>query len=215
MLVRDRMSSPAVTVPPKMNYIDAFALMQERGFRRLPVVNDRGLLVGIVAERDLLTAGPSAATTLSKGEANYLLGKLHVADMMSQPVITATETMPIEDAAQLMISRKIGGLPVVNAQGSVVGVITETDIFKAFTELLGGGEHGVRVEVRVPEQRGVLASITRAITDLGGNILSLGTFDDKTQQTRILLLKVSGVNKEDLAAGLAALGEEVVELRVV
>ncbi len=215
MLVRDRMSSPAVTVSPKMNYLDAFALMQERNFRRLPVVNDRGTLVGIVAEGDLLKAGPSAATTLSAGEANYLLGKLHVADMMTQPVVTALETMPIEDAAQLMVNGKIGGLPVLDVQGNVIGVITETDIFKAFTELLGGGEHGLRVEVRVPEQRGVLATITRAIADLGGDILSLGTFDDKTQQTRILLLKVSGVNKDELATRLAALGDEVVDVRIV
>lgn len=215
MLVRDRMSSPAITVTPDTTFQDAFALMKDRGFRRLPVVNEHGKLVGIVAERDLLHAAPSPATSLSVWEVNYLLWKLHVSDVMTEKAISVSPEMPIEDAAQLMVSRKIGGLPVVDMHGSVIGVITETDIFKAFTELLGGGEHGLRVEVRVPEQKGMLAIITKAIADMGADILSLGTFDDKTEQTRILLLKVSGVNKETLETGLAALGDEVVDVRIV
>lgn len=215
MLVRDRMSSPAITVTPDTTFQDALALMKERSFRRLPVINEHGKLVGIVAERDLLHAAPSPATSLSIWEVNYLLWKLHVSDVMTEKVISAIPEMPIEDAAQLMVTCKIGGLPVVDTHGTVIGVITETDIFKAFTELLGGGEHGLRVEVRVPEQKGMLAIITKAIADMGADILSLGTFDDKTEQTRILLLKVTGVNKETLAAGLGALGDEIVDARIV
>lgn len=218
MLVRDRMTSPAVTVHPETTFQDALNLMREHKFRRIPVVDDRGKLVGIVSERDLLHAAPSPATSLSVWEVNYLLWKLKIADVMTESVVSVPGDTPIEDAAQIMISRKIGGLPVVDESGAVLGVITETDIFKAFTELLGGGEHGLRVEVRVPNQKGVLAKLTQMITGMGGNILSLGTFDDrndKNDQSRILLLKVAEVSREALASGLAALGDEVVDARIV
>lgn len=215
MLVRDRMTSPAITIRPDTPFQDALNIMREHRFRRIPVVNETGKLVGIVSERDLLHAAPSPATSLSVWEVNYLLWKLKIADVMTDNVITVKPETPIEDAALLMINRKIGGLPVVDDLGAVVGVITETDIFKAFTELLGGGEHGLRVEVRVPEQKGVLAKLTQSISDMGGNIVSLGTFDDQNDQTRILLVKVSGVSKETLAAGLAAIGDEVIDVRIV
>lgn len=215
MLVRDRMSKPAVTVTPDTTFQDALKLMKEREFRRLPVVNDHGKLVGIVAERDLLHAAPSPATSLSVWEVNYLLWKLHVKDVMTEQVISASPDMPIEDAAQLMVTRKIGGLPVVDAHGAVIGVITETDIFRAFTELLSGGEHGLRVEIRASDQPGALATITKAIADAGGDIMSLGTFDDNTPQTAILLFKVRGIDKETLEAVFAKLGDEVVDARMV
>jgi acetoin utilization protein AcuB len=219
MLVRDRMSHPAITVRPDTPFQDALTLMRERHFRRMPVVDERGTLVGIVSERDLLHAAPSPATSLSVWEVNYLLWKLKIADVMTEDVLTVSPDTPIEDAAQLMISRKIGGLPVVDeGSGAVVGVITETDIFKAFTELLGGGEHGLRVEVRVPDREGVLARLTQAIYEMGGNIISLGTFEaqrDGQSDDRVLLVKVSGVDKEALAAGLVAIGDQVLDARVV
>lgn len=215
MLVRDRMSSPAVTVMPDTTFQDAFTLMKEQGFRRLPVVNEHGKLVGIVAERDLLHAAPSPATSLSVWEVNYLLWKLHVKDVMTDKVISVSPDIPIEDAAQIMVARKIGGLPVVDAQNSVIGVITETDIFRAFTELLSGGEHGLRMEVRSPDRPGALAAMTQAIADLGGDIMSLGTFNDKTEQTAILLFKVRGVDKATLEAAFAAMGDEVIDARMV
>ncbi len=215
MLVRDRMSKPAVTVTPNTTFQEALALMKERDFRRLPVVNDHGKLVGIVAERDLLHAAPSPATSLSVWEVNYLLWKLHVKDVMTDEVISASPDLPIEDAAQLMVSKKIGGLPVVDAHGAVVGVITETDIFRAFTELLSGGEHGLRVEIRASDQPGTLATITKAIADVGGDIMSLGTFDDNTPQSAILLFKVRGIDKETLEAVFTKLGDEVMDARMV
>jgi acetoin utilization protein AcuB len=215
MLVRDRMTSPAKTVRPDSSFQDALQMMREGNFRRLPVVDDHGKLVGIVAERDLLHAAPSPATSLSVWEVNYLLWKLRVADLMTTHVVSVSPEIPVEDAAQIMVSRKIGGLPVVDSAGQVIGVITETDIFKAFTELFRGSEHGLRVMVRVPATKGTLARITQVIADMGGNIVSLGTFDDKTEQTRKLLMKVTGVSKEDLAAGLAAIGDEVLDARIV
>ncbi len=215
MLVRDRMSSPAVTVTADTPFQDALSLMRERKFRRLPVVDERGHLIGIVSERDLLHAAPSPATSLSVWEVNYLLWKLRIQDVMTESVITVSPETPIEDAAQIMTSRRIGGLPVVDEHGLVLGLITETDVFHAFTELLGAGEHGLRLLVRVPEGKGVLAKLTDAIYKLGGNIISVGTFADRTDATRVLLVKVSGVEREQLEQGLAAIGDQVVDARVV
>lgn len=215
MLVRDRMSSPAVTVTADTPFQDALSLMRDRKFRRLPVVNEHGHLVGIVSERDLLHAAPSPATSLSVWEVNYLLWKLQIKDVMTENVITVSPETPIEDAAQIMTTRRIGGLPVLDKHGAVLGLITETDVFHAFTELLGGGEHGLRLLVRVPEGKGVLAKITDAIYKLDGNIISLGSFDDRSDATRILMVKVSGVELSDLEHGLAALGDQVVDARVV
>ena len=142
MLVRDRMTSPAVTVTAETPFQDALKLMRDRRLRRLPVVDGAGRVVGIVSESDLLHASPSPATSLSVWEVNYLLWKLKIGDIMTHHVLTIEEETPIEDAASLMVNNKIGGLPVVDGRDRLVGVITETDIFRAFVERLGGGERG-------------------------------------------------------------------------
>ena len=156
MLVSDRMSSPVVTVAPETPFQDALKLMQDHRFRRLPVVDKKGNLVGIVSERDLLYASPSPATSLSIWEINYLLSKLEVREIMTEEVITTTPDTPIEDAAHLMVDHKIGGLPVLDDQNRVAGIITETDIYRTFVEMFGGGRTGVRLTLQVPERKEVL-----------------------------------------------------------
>lgn len=215
MFVRDRMSSPAITVAADTPFQDALKLMRERRFRRLPVVDEHGLLIGIVSERDLLHAAPSPATSLSVWEVNYLLWKLKVADVMTEKVTTVSPGSTLEEAAQIMVSLKIGGLPVVDDKHHVVGVVTETDIFRAFAELLGSSEHGLRLLVRVPEGRGTLAKLAQGLFELGGNILSLGTFDDGSGSHRILLLRVAGVNKDAVIKKLAEIGDELLDAREV
>lgn len=215
MFVRDRMSSPAITVAADTPFQDALKLMRERRFRRLPVVDEHGVLIGIVSERDLLHAAPSPATSLSVWEVNYLLWKLKVADVMTEKVITVSPASTLEEAAQIMVSLKIGGLPVVDEKHHVVGVVTETDIFRAFAELLGSSEHGLRLLVRVPEGRGTLAKLAQGLYELGGNILSLGTFDDGSGSHRILLLRVVGVNKDAVINKLEEIGDELLDAREV
>lgn len=215
MFVRDRMSSPAITVAADTPFQDALKLMRERRFRRLPVVDEHGVLIGIVSERDLLHAAPSPATSLSVWEVNYLLWKLKVADVMTERVTTVSPESTLEEAAQIMVSLKIGGLPVIDEKHHVVGVVTETDIFRAFSELLGSNEHGLRLLVRVPEGRGTLAKLAQGLYELGGNILSLGTFDDGSGSHRILLLRVVGVNKDAVINKLEEIGDELLDAREV
>jgi len=215
MFVRDRMSSPAVTITSDTSYQDALKLMHERRFRRLPVVDSAQKLIGIVAERDLLHAAPSPATSLSMWELNYLLSRLKVSELMAAKVITVDPDMPIERAAHLMVEHRIGGLPVVDAQRHVLGLITETDIFKAFVEMLGSSQPGLRLMLRVPGGKGTLAKLATAIAEMGGNIISVGTFDVDLDGTAYLLVKVVGVEQSELVNKLEALGDHVLDVRTV
>jgi len=215
MLVRERMAAPAVTVTSETPFQDALKLMRDKKFRRLPVVDTTNRVVGIVSERDMLHASPSPATSLSVWEIHYLLWKLKVSDIMTHNVISIHQDMPIEDAASLMVSYKIGGLPVVDDEGSIVGVITETDIFKAFVEILGGGEHGLRLTIQVPTGSGTLAQLAAKITELGGLILSVGTMNRESDDLRELIVKVQGVTKDRLIEALEAIGDHVVDARAV
>lgn len=215
MFVRNRMSSPAVTVTPDTQFQDALKLMRDRQFRRLPVVDKEGRLVGIVSERDLLYASPSPATSLSVWELNYLLSKISVRTIMTEDVIATTPDTPIEDAAHLMADNKIGGLPVVDGNNRVVGVITETDIFKAFVEMFAGGHSGLRLTLEVPEKEGVLLGLCRAITESEGNIVSVGSFDAESPSERGLVVKVRGAKKDQLVGMIESLGDRVVDARDV
>ncbi len=215
MFVRERMSSPAVTITPETTFQDALKLMRDRKFRRLPVVDEAGRLVGIVSERDLLHASPSPATSLSVFEINYLLWKLKIADMMTHNVISIASDAPIENAAGLMVSNKVGGLPVVDRDNKVIGLITETDIFRAFVELLGGGEKGLRLTLSVPSGSGTLAKLATAITELGGVILSVGSLDRETDGKREVIVKVRGVKRDEVIAAMERLGDHVLDAREV
>lgn len=136
MLVKDQMTTPAITLTPDAPFQEGLRLMRERKIRRIPIVDKDQKLVGIVSERDLLHAEPSPATSLSVWEMNYLLWKLKLGDVMTKQVIAVTPSTTLQDAASLMIKHKIGGLPVIDTNEHVIGVITETDIFKALVALL-------------------------------------------------------------------------------
>ncbi|HIC94470.1 MAG TPA: CBS domain-containing protein [Anaerolineae bacterium] len=212
MLVGERMTKRPITVDPDTSFEDALELMRREKIRRLPVVDKRGKLVGIVTEKDLLYASPSPVTSLSIYELHYLLSKLKVREVMTKEVITATEYTPLEEAARIMADNKIGALPVMR-DDKLVGIITETDLFKIFLEMLGAREKGVRLSMLVPEQKGVLAQITGEIAQMGGNIISLGTFLGEDPTNRLVTIKVADVPKEELTSAMKALGMEVVDVR--
>ncbi|MCS7286330.1 MAG: CBS and ACT domain-containing protein [Anaerolineae bacterium] len=211
MLVKERMNKPVITIGPETSIQDALRIMRENRIRRLPVVEGKKL-VGIVTERDLLYASPSPATTLSIQEMHYMLSKLKVREIMRSPVITIDENAPIEEAARLMADNKIGGLPVTRG-GELVGIITESDIFKVFTEMMAAREEGLRITLMVPERKGVLASITKAIAARGGNIVSLGQFWGEDLTTRTVTIKVSGISKEALEEAVSQEGIKVLDIR--
>lgn len=211
MLVKERMSKPVITITPDTSIQDALQIMRDKKIRRLPVMEGKKL-VGIVTERDLLYASPSPATTLSIQEMHYMLSRLKVREIMKSPVITIDENAPIEEAARIMADNKIGGLPVTR-DGELVGIITESDLFKVFTEMMAAREEGIRITLLVPEKKGVLASITRAIASKGGNIVSLGQFWGEDLTTRTVTIKVSGISREALEEAVALEGIKVLDIR--
>ena len=175
MFVKDQMTVNPVTVTSATTIADAAELMKKHRFRRLPVV-DIGKLVGIVTDRDLRKASPSSATTLSVHEADYLLSKALIKDIMTKKVLSIGSEATIEEAALVMYNNRIGGVPVVDKNQDVVGIITETDIFKCLVDIMGLPSGTTRVTIRVPDKAGVITEITGIYADLGINITSMASY---------------------------------------
>ena len=213
MLVYERMTHHPITVHPDMPVAEALDLMRQQSVRRFPVI-DRSThkLVGIVTEKELLYASPSPATSLSMHEIHYLLSKLTVEKVMSTDPITVDEQTPIEEAARIMVDHAVGALPVTRGD-ELVGIITETDLFKIFIELFAARQEGVRLTILVPEKKGELLVITQAITGLGADIISLGTFQGKDLTNRLLTIKVADVSQEVLVKKMEEIGAQVIDAR--
>jgi acetoin utilization protein AcuB len=212
MLVGERMSHPVITISPDLPIVDALNLMKREHIRRTPVVKD-GKLVGIVSDKDLLNASPSPATSLSIWEMNYLLSKITVRDVMTRQVMTVAKDTPIEQAARIMADSKIGGLPVMHGD-LVVGIITETDLFKIFLELMGAREKGVRVTALIHEEHGQLAKLTQAISSAGGNFIAFGQFSGEETSNRLVTFKVSDLNTDQVREITEPLVEKLIDLRI-
>jgi acetoin utilization protein AcuB len=208
MLVKDRMTSNPMTITPDTSFPEAFRIIREKRIRHLPVVDEQGKLIGVVARTDLLHASPSTATPSSVFEMSYVLANLHVREVMSSPPVTVSEDAPLEEAARVMVERKIGCLPVMR-DGTLVGVITETDIFEAFVEVLGGGEASLRVTVLIPDARGELARVAGVIARLGGNICSVARFGSEDPEKCYLTFRLGGVDEDVLIPALEAEVKEV------
>ncbi|RSJ64173.1 CBS domain-containing protein [Streptococcus gordonii] len=168
MAVKDFMTRKVVYISPDTTVAHAADIMREQGLHRLPVIeNDK--LVGLVTEGTIAEASPSKATSLSIYEMNYLLNKTKIKDVMIRKVITVSQYASLEDAIYLMLKNKVGILPVVDNE-QVYGVITDRDIFKAFLEVSGYGEEGVRARFVTEDEVGVLEHIVRLLVEENLNI---------------------------------------------
>ncbi len=145
MRIRDVMTKNPITVDSETLVLDAQKIMKENNIRRLPVV-DKGNLVGIVTQHDLLQASPSPATSLSIHELNYLLAKMKVKEVMKKNPLTLTPDTPFEEALRIGQDKKIGSFPVMD-KGKLVGIITESDAVRFVTLALGLREEGSRVTI--------------------------------------------------------------------
>jgi acetoin utilization protein AcuB len=208
------MSTQPVTIQADTSITKALKVMRQHGVRRLPVMDDKGEMIGIISEKDLLYASPSPATSLSIYEMHYMLTQLKVTELMTADVVTITPDTPLEEAARIMADNKIGGLPVLR-EGKLVGIITETDIFKVFLEMLGARDPGLRLTVEVPEQKGEIARMTTAIAQLGGNLLALGSFLGDDPSTGLITVKVEDVSRAELEAAMHDLNLEIVDVREI
>jgi acetoin utilization protein AcuB len=208
MLVKDRMTPNPIKITSDTSFLEAFRIIREEGIRHLPVMDNNENLVGIVAKTDLLNASLQSVTTVSIFELNYLLANLHVSEVMSSSPITVTEDVPIEEAARVMVENKIGCLPVM-FDSELVGMITETDIFETFVEILGGEEANLRVTVLVPDIKGELARVAALIAEQGGNICSVARFRGEEPDTCYLTFRLEGVEEEVLTTTLKSKVKEL------
>lgn len=182
MHVYSRMTKDPITITRQTTVADALELMRRNNVRRLPVM-DKDKLIGIVTDRDLSEVSPSPATSLSVFEINYLLAKMKIGDVIpkKQTVFTVSPDTYVEEAALIMREHKISALPVLENE-KLVGIITETNIFDAFLDILGVKEAGSRITLDVEDKPGVLADVTQIIKSAGTNIARLAVVheDDKT-----------------------------------
>jgi acetoin utilization protein AcuB len=212
MTVDRIMTRNPFTVTQDASVMDAQKLIRREKVHRLPVLDRHHALVGIVSEKDLLYAAPSPASTLNVYEMSNLLMELKVESVMTKKVVTVTPDTLIEDAVREMVDHDIGGLPVMSEK-TLVGIITESDLFKLFIELFGTRQSGLRATMLLPDHPGEIAQLSSAIAEAGGNIISLGTFPGTDPTNAILTIKVDGMDPETLERVSAPLVNEIIDVR--
>ena len=208
MLVKEKMTPNPVCITKETTLANALQLMREHKIRRLPVLEGNNL-VGIVTDRDLREVTPSPATSLSMHELTYLLAKTKIGSILPKKgnVITIDADAFLEEAALLMRDHKIGGIPVVE-DGILIGIITETNIFDAFIEIMGLRQEGFRITIKMDRDcPGILAEITKTIAACGGNITHSNVFGPKGQAT--LALRINAGSSEEIVGALSQLGYNV------
>jgi acetoin utilization protein AcuB len=212
MLVKERMTSPVLTITSDVSVQDALTRMHQDKVRRYPVVDKHEKLIGIITETDLFNAKPSKATTLNIWEINDLLNKITVDRVMSKKVITVDEDCPIEEAARIMADHEISSLPIMR-ESSLVGMITETDLFHILLEMMGGRTPGVRITIEVLDKPGKLYELAGIIHKLGGDLLGVAAVLGTRAETRILTLKVTGIKLNTLRDAVKPAVEQVIDIR--
>jgi acetoin utilization protein AcuB len=190
------MSHPVFTVQPDLPITRAHELMAHEKVHRAPVVKN-GKLVGIITENDILKAYPSSATTLAVWEVTALLEKITVKDIMIKNVRTVEESTSIEEAAWILSENNISSLPVMRGK-ELVGIITETDLFRIMLEMLGARHPGVRFSALMPNQPGEIAQLSQAIFEKGGQIIALSTFEGDSSANGLITVKVDGISQDEL-----------------
>ncbi|MBO7486079.1 MAG: CBS domain-containing protein [Spirochaetaceae bacterium] len=212
MIIAGIMTKNPVFVSPDLSVNDTKALMTREKIQKLPVLNKNNELVGIVTQKELLNAGPSAATTLDMYEISYLLSKLKVANIMNKNVISVQETETIEEAARIMADNHIGCLPVMKGK-LLVGIITESDLFRTFVDLFGARHVGIRVTFSLDEKPGQLAVLTKAIADKNGNIISLVTSEGDDVSKRRVTCRIADLDMDSVKAIYKQLDIKIEDIR--
>lgn len=211
MKIKHWMTKDPITVTPDTLAVEAQKIMKDNKFRRLPVV-EKGKLVGIVTFRNLIEAAPSPATTLSIHELNYLIMRIKVKDLMKKNVITLSPEDTVIDAIALGTKKDIGGFPVVDGQGKVVGIVTESQIGRAMMSLFGTHiEKEVIALENVDIQHGTIGNITALVEKLGVTILSIFSIPKRTTDLLRVIIRIKTDHKDEVMAALKKAGYEIAE----
>ncbi len=215
MLIKNWMTRDPITITDETSMIKAIHIMKEHRFRRLPVLHQEHL-VGMITDRDLKEASPSKATTLDVHELYYLLAELQVKEIMSRNPISVFEDDTVERAAQSMLEHTISGLPVLDRAGKLVGIITQSDVFRAFMHITGIQQGGVQFALRLEDRPGLIKEVVDLLREKGARFVSLLTSYTATQEGfREVYIRVKNLTPEGVAAARAELAKRYEVLDVI
>ncbi|QCC86509.1 CBS domain-containing protein [Desulfovibrio desulfuricans] len=210
MPVQNWMTTDVVSVGPETSLLKVGKLMKDHHIRRIPVVDEQGQVVGIISDRDVRDASPSKATTLDMYEMHYLLAELKAKNIMTAKPITVKPSDTVEQAALMMLDNKVGGLPVVDAAGKLVGIISDHDVFKALVDITGARRGGLQFAVELPDQPGTARPLFDLLRAHNARILSVLTVSNP-DGNRHLFVRVRELEntqaEQDLIAGVNKIGK--------
>ena len=210
MPVQNWMTTDVVSVGPDTSLLKVGKLMKDHHIRRIPVVDDNGQVVGIISDRDVRDASPSKATTLDMYEMHYLLAELKAKNIMTAKPITVKPTDTVEQAALIMLDNKVGGLPVVDDSGKLVGIISDHDVFKALVDITGARLGGLQFAIELPDQPGTARPLFDLLRAHNARLLSVLTVsnDDGNRQLFIRVRDLENTQAEqELMDGVGKLGK--------
>jgi acetoin utilization protein AcuB len=208
MRIRDVMIKNPITIDSDTYVLDAQKIMKENNIRRLPIV-DKGKLVGIVTQHDLLAASPSSATSLSVHELNYLLSKMKVKEVMHKNPVTLSPDTPFEEALKVGQEKKIGSFPVVD-NGKLVGIATESDIVRFLTRALGVREEGSRITIEgLGASLGELEKIIQIVNQHGTIILSMVSLPRPDKKDWMIMLRLKKTDPDPIVKDFKKAGFNV------
>ncbi|WP_291438830.1 CBS and ACT domain-containing protein [Desulfovibrio sp.] len=208
MPVQNWMTTDVVSVTPETSLLKVGKLMKDHHVRRLPVLDDKGRVVGIISDRDVRDASPSKATTLDMYEMHYLLAELKAKNIMTANPMTVKPSDTVEQAALIMLDNKIGGLPVVEDNGKLVGIISDHDVFKALVDITGARLGGLQFAVELPDLPGTARPLFDLLRVHNARLLSVLTVSNE-DGNRHIFIRVRDLKN---AAAENTLMEEVAKL---
>ena len=209
MYVKRKMTANPYCLSPENTVSEAIELFRDKGITRAPVVDKNKKLLGLITHKRLLEISPSPATTLSVYEISYLLNKTKINKLMVKEVLKVKPDSLIEEAALIMREHKIGGLPVVDDNDKVIGIITEGDIFDSFIETMGFKDKGARLVLQIFDNSpGNLAKISKIIADADINITHITVLDDE------IILRVNSINVDGIVTELEKIGFKDIDVTI-
>ncbi len=208
MLVKDWMSKNVITADVNDSMQEAMNRLKKNNISMLPVMKN-GKLVGIVTDRDLKRASASDANTLEVHELLFLITKIKVQEIMTEKPVTIPFDFTVEEAAEVLLDKKISGAPVVDEKGNVIGVITKNDLFRVLIALTGVGKRGIQFAFEVEDRPGSIRELADIIRRYGGRMVSiLSTYENVREGYRKVFIRVYGVERDQLPQLEKELGEK-------
>jgi acetoin utilization protein AcuB len=215
MLVKNWMSKEIVTVSADDSMQNSIYILQEQNIKILPVMDDENL-VGIITDRDLKKASPSDATTLDMHELLFLVSKIKVRDLMKKPVYTARPDDTVEEAAALLLEKKISGLPVLDENDRLAGIITRSDIFRVLLSLSGLGKKGIQFAIRIKDMPGPIKEVRELIHEHGGRTASILSSSDNAPEGYLnFYFRIYQIDRQKLPSLLDRIREKGTLLYIV